>query len=59
MSSLVAPSKDFRERRRGRSILQIFQKKLRSPVDHRPKYFTTQYLMALSINFSFLFKAYL
>ena len=46
--------------------LQIFPKKFRSPGDHRPKYYISwpsnffrKYFMAPSINFSFLFKAYL
>ena len=44
----------LRMSRRGRRILQIFQKKIRCPGDHRPKYF-----MAPPINFSFLFKSFL
>ena len=48
----------------GQRVLQIFQKIFRNPGYHRPKYFIVQlffrkYFMALPINFSFLFKAYL
>ena len=45
----------------GRRVLQIFQKNIRSPGDHKtwPSNFFRKYVMVPPINFSFLFKAYL